>query len=928
MTSNMLGEFAFQRMTVTPRPSAAQGQQTAAEIDAKLSSQLFAAVTAAHPQLGEHDGAGAFAVSWDRTGRGADIRVLVGGRPFSPVAHGDSLLYPPGSRGHVVDTGELMRDWAELVWVRCVGRPDALWTLSGDTSAAAPGRAGFDDYVTHLPGAFAWLVVATPVPHGALDEAIMRLQLDITDHRGSPTFEPARLAVARGEARHRELSRAMPTGVWNIHVLVGAPDSLRARAAAGLLCSASDLDRMPYTLMPDRAGAAADLDQAWVNTIEAGEAEFASPFIGTAELVATLARPPRKELPGIRVVEPAVFDVTPEHHGHIEIGSVLDATDNPVGGFTVTRNTLNRHTFVAGATGSGKSQTVRRILDGLHADDIPWLVIEPAKAEYAGMAGRIGEAVTVIRPGAPDAVPAGINPLEPAAGFPLQTHIDLTRALFLAAFDAVEPFPQVLSHALDRCYTDLGWNPVLSASTKPGVTPRYPRLSDLQTTALAVVDGIGYSREITDNVRGFIDVRIGSLRLGTPGRFFEGAAALDVAALLSGNTVLEIEDVGNDADKAFFIGAVLIRIYEHLRTHPADRPGLRHVTVIEEAHRLLRRAEPGTPSAHAVELFTALLAEIRAYGEGLIVAEQIPAKISPDVVKNTALKILHRLPAAEDRDTVGATMNLDDAQSRHVVSLPPGQAAVFADGMDRPARVAVDYRESVERRDDRAPATLAADTMVLRDLDTAHRLARDPRLIVWIELLIIAKLVGRQPPAPSKVWLHELSRGKDPNIVQEAVFHRIRTGVDARYAGLATHYQPEHLVALLAATAQAWLNGVEPDADDNPAQWQAGRFRWADIEAALRVGPPSESPHPHTSMWRARGIDLPGPSTLEQLEQLRSHPDSWAPDPAVVAGLALAAAVAKLSNHTDPLRQLRQATAHVHLDGPWPLAVLERSVLP
>ena len=79
------------------------------------------------------------------------------------------------------------------------------------------------------------------------------------------------------------------------------------------------------------------------------------------------------------------------------------------------------------------------------------------------------------------------------------------------------------------------------------------------------------------------------------------------------------------------MGTLVIRIVEHLRLQArAGGPeALRHVIVIEEAHRLLRAGREGRASAHAVELFAALLAEIRAYGEGLVIAEQIPAKLVP-----------------------------------------------------------------------------------------------------------------------------------------------------------------------------------------------------------------------------------------------------------------------------------------------------------
>jgi DNA helicase HerA-like ATPase len=134
-------------------------------------------------------------------------------------------------------------------------------------------------------------------------------------------------------------------------------------------------------------------------------------------------------------------------------------------------------------------------------------------------------------------------------------------------------------------------------------------------------------------------VRLSSLRLGTTGRFLEGGHPVDVSRLLRRNTVLEIEDVGDDRDKAFLMGTVLLRLAEHLRLArrktPGGQPGLRHLTVVEEAHRLLRRPDrEGGPAAHAVELFAGLLAEVRAYGEGIVIAEQIPAKLIPDVIKN------------------------------------------------------------------------------------------------------------------------------------------------------------------------------------------------------------------------------------------------------------------------------------------------------
>src|SRR5580704_2995465 len=388
------------------------------------------------------------------------------------------------------------------------------------------------------------------------------------------------------------------------------------------------------------------------------------------------------------------------------------------------------------------------------------------------MASRLGPAgsVTLINPADPESVPLSVNPLAPEPGYPVQAHIDMVRALFLAAFDAHEPFPQIMSQALQRAYEECGWDPQTGlAQAETDAPPGIPTLARLQAAALAVIEDVGYGPELQADVRGFVEVRLRSLRAGSAGRFFEGGHPADIGQLLGRNVVLALEDIANDEDKAFLIGTLLIRIVEHLRLRAkSDRAEeLRHVIVLEEAHRLLRAGRDGA-SAHAVELFAAMLAEIRAYGEGIVIAEQIPAKLVPDVVKNTALKVLHRLPAADDRRLVGAAMNLDDGQSRQVVSMLPGEAAVFADGMDRPVRIRVPYGGDRELREaGQLPAAAVAVPVTGRrsaacgltclgdracslvEIRTAELLATSPGdawIRVWAEAYLLAHLTNRPRP--------------------------------------------------------------------------------------------------------------------------------------------------------------------------------------
>jgi hypothetical protein len=421
--------------------------------------------------------------------------------------------------------------------------------------------------------------------------------------------------------------------------------------------------------------------------------------------------------------------------------------------------------------------------------------------------------------------------------------VDLVRALFIASFRAEEPFPQVLSAALGRVYEDAGWD--LALGEPMHAEAAYPTLTALQRAAEQVVTEIGYSQRVTDDVLGFIRVRLASLRHGTTGLFLEGGHPIDFGALLRKNVVLEIEDVGDDADKAFLMGTVLIRLAEHLRLTGrtpghGEGTGLRHLTVIEEAHRLLRRAgsadAPGGSGAagHAVEMFAGMLAEIRAYGEGLIIAEQIPARLSADAIKNTAIKIVHRLPAADDREAVGATMNATPSQSRYLVTLTPGRAAVFSDGMDLPVLVKIkdgtererltpsrtsDARTLVGTRSAACGSECGARPCTLRDMRAASRALDDlPWVGLWAELAVLAHLTGWPVPVPKPAALDDFT-ALPARVSQCALSHASDAAVAAR-PGID---RPGALAAHASAAIQAWAGRQEWICPPEEPEWLPAR---------------------------------------------------------------------------------------------------------
>jgi hypothetical protein len=167
--------------------------------------------------------------------------------------------------------------------------------------------------------------------------------------------------------------------------------------------------------------------------------------------------------------------------------------------------------------------------------------------------------------------------------------------------------------------------------------------------------------------------------------------------------------VGDDSEKAFLMALLLINLYEFCETSRDYSGGLQHITLFEEAHRLLKNipptisAEGANPRGKAVEMFSDILSEIREYGEGFIIVDQVPAKLAPDALKNTNLKILHRIVAADDRESVGNAMNLSLEQKEHVVRLRVGQAIVHNEYLDEPILVQVKFlKDDLRQRYDAA----------------------------------------------------------------------------------------------------------------------------------------------------------------------------------------------------------------------------------
>jgi hypothetical protein len=841
-------------------------------------------------------------VAWVRGRPSGPVQVFVGGTENGPESDDAAVGFPPGAKGRTQSASEIETALSGLKWQR------TQLTLDAGTTTEESLADRLEDLFTLTSAPMAFLAVARPVAPSTLSATIEKLSDEVGRLEALRTGRGVhRRQLARVEQNLEYFDRSVGVGCWELEVWTGGADDRGARVAAAMLAGSGDLAEVPLMLRPesDEVG-----DQhAWTGSVVAG-----------ADAVAAVVRPPFRELPGVRVTPLPEFDQNVEDKIQLKLGSVLDGARSPAAPFGVSLDSVNRHVFVSGATGAGKSETVRSLLLSLNQRSIPWMVIEPAKAEYAALGPWLdpNNPVVVIRPGDPDSPPPMINPLEPSSvevngvrhTFPLQTHLDMVKALFTASFDAEEPFPQVLSAGLTRSYQARGWNLVTGRASDASLTaPGWPVLGDLVSQSLAVVEGLGYGTEVRNNMRGFIRVRVESLRSGTPGRFFEGGYPIDLDDLLAHPTVFEIEDLGDDKDKAFFIGSLIIRVVELLRLKQKfglQQPGLSHVLVIEEAHRLLRRVAEESPSAHAVTMFANLLAEIRSYGEGVVVAEQIPSKVIPDLVKNSAVKLMHRLPAEDDRATVGATMNLTDEQSAHVVALEPGTVVAHSAGMDRPVLARID-RVSTQSKTGAASSPpklgvrwggsddeLGGRLLTLGQLESARDLVT-PAVALWAEQAVVAHLTYDVVGTPAGDWFTSLQNA-NKRASRCAIGLAVTDSVGRRFELIRTWHDPAEFAAHV--TEQMTTQLETGRGLGRPGwKWAVGQYRFTKIRLDLgssTTGADTSKPHPSSDRWKAAGIDLAGPSWAEQLAQLdafRSRgslvwPHQLAGSPAILDALA------------------------------------------
>ena len=422
--------------------------------------------------------------------------------------------------------------------------------------------------------------------------------------------------------------------------------------------------------------------------------------LNTEEL-SLLANLPLREMPGLPTQVAASFSLNPprisDPSAALHIGSVLEGGEE-IGNldYSVDLDSLTRHIFITGITGSGKSNTCRRLLASLMEAGKNFLVIEPAKDEYVQLALAYNQSQAFDRKIAvyiPGRTTWGSQPLEElqlnpfeiirmkGATVQVMPHLDRLKSILNASFPMYEILPVILEEALVDLYDSQGW----LEDTLPPENVLCPTLDQLYNRVTGLVRDKGYEQRITDNITAALRTRIGSLMRGWKGRLFDQPVSTPWQDLFDRPVVINLQQMGDDADKCFTMALLMNFMYEYRQAQyesegSPESSQLRHLAIIEEAHRILRAAsyksDNANPQAKMGEMFADILAEIRAYGQGMAIIDQVPSKLVPDSLKNTNLKIVHRLVSADDRDAMASAMALTEDQAKVIARLKIGQAIV------------------------------------------------------------------------------------------------------------------------------------------------------------------------------------------------------------------------------------------------------------
>lgn len=407
--------------------------------------------------------------------------------------------------------------------------------------------------------------------------------------------------------------------------------------------------------------------------------------------VAIMMGLPRKSVPGFPVIEHVtlgkeVVKLNNREGGNsFELGCIFDqGIALPNNKVLLDVKSLTQHTFVTGSTGCGKSETVYKLIDSVRKANAKFLIIEPAKGEYKNVFGT--EHIFGTNPLISNLLK--INPFKFTEGVHVLEHADRLIEIFNVCWPMYAAMPAVLKEAVLNSYEDCGWD--LIKSKNKYSNDIFPTFSDLIWELETVIEASSYSEEVKSNYKGSLVTRVKSLANGINGEIFSGIEIGD-EILFDENVIIDLSRIGSQETKSLIMGVLIMRLNEYRANSGIEaNSSLRHVTILEEAHNILKRCsqeqsmEGSNVAGKSVEMISNAIAEMRTYGEGFIIVDQSPGAVDISAIRNTNTKIVMRLPEDSDRKIAGKSAAMKDNQVDEIAKLPTGVAVVYQNDWEEP----------------------------------------------------------------------------------------------------------------------------------------------------------------------------------------------------------------------------------------------------
>lgn len=430
----------------------------------------------------------------------------------------------------------------------------------------------------------------------------------------------------------------------------------------------------------------ADYSNYSISSIKEANASTLMNCNEVAEMIAL----PRKSHPNIPVHSITNFGLASnsadKDTNTIDMGRVIQYQHTTTQSLNLATSSFVSHALVVGATGKGKSNTLKHMITNIWDVGHTVLLLEPAKKEYHDLVSQIG--AVYLSAGDDNTRLLTINPFRFHKSIKVQQHIERVTQIFNSAFPMYGAMSALLEEAIRIAYRECGWN-LKSSKSMYTESPRYPTLRQLPDAIDEAVATVGYSDKVTSDFTGALKARIRSLTEGIRGEMLCPLECNEISdtTLFEGNCIVNLDSIGSKDTKGLIMACLLMKLQEYRQV---IQPEQTHFTVIEEAHNLLpnigtQQSDEGSNlRGIAVDMFVDSIAEMRARNEGFIIVDQSPSALSPALLKHTNTKISHGLPLEDDQELIGGTMGATESQKKELVRLSTGQAVIFQNNWSEP----------------------------------------------------------------------------------------------------------------------------------------------------------------------------------------------------------------------------------------------------